>query len=52
MLAHLKRRNNEFYNKSMRRCADDAKRILALAGIMGVEVDRRSQEVKIGVNSL
>jgi len=26
------------------RCADDAKRILALAGLMGVEVDRRSQE--------
>jgi len=26
------------------RCADDAKRILALAGTMGVEVDRRSQE--------
>merc|ERR1712192_67146 len=26
------------------RCADDAKRIVSLAGIMGVEVDRRSQE--------
>ena len=28
------------------RCADDAKRIALLAGTMGVELDRKSQEVK------
>ena len=28
------------------RCADDAKRIALLAGTMGVELDRKSQQVK------
>ena len=38
--------NSKTRAHTLYRCADDAKRIVSLAGIMGVEVDRKSQEVK------